>query len=76
MEQSFICPNCESLDIESQEFVSVKKNFDKKNPWSSVLQIIKYGKCKKKIPAHLGERWNDISFQEAQEEWKLKFKEK
>jgi len=38
------------------------------------LQIIVCATCKNEIPSHLGERWNNISFQEAQQEWKLKFK--
>ena len=74
----FICPECSSTEIESEQFLSLEPTNTKqeKNPWASVLQIIICSTCKIKIPSHLGERWNDISFQEAQEEWKLKFKKK
>ena len=72
----FICPECSSKEIESEEFLSIEPTTNKlqKNPWESVLQIIVCATCKNKIPSHLGERWNNISFQEAQQEWKLKFK--
>ena len=65
----FICPNCNSKDILDQKFVSIEKP-KYEDPWSSVTQIIKCANCKKNIPAHLGERWNNISIEQAKEEYK------
>jgi len=65
----FICPNCNSKDILDQKFVSIDKP-NSEDPWSSVTQIIKCANCKKNIPAHLGERWNNISIEQAKEEFK------
>ena len=65
----FICPNCNSKDILDQKFVSIEKP-KYEDPWSSVTQIIKCANCKKNIPAHLGERWNNISIEQAKEEFK------
>ena len=64
MDDEFICPNCNSKEILDQKFVSIDKP-NSKDPRSSVTQIIKCANCKKNIPAHLGERWNNISFEQA-----------
>ena len=78
VESTFICPECSSTEIESEEFLSLEptKTQKKQNPWASVLQIIRCASCKNKIPSHLGERWNNLSIQEAQQEWKSKYKKK
>ena len=65
----FICPNCNSKNILDQKFVSIEKP-NSNDPWSSVTQIIKCANCKKDIPAHLGERWDNISIEQAKEEYK------
>ena len=66
---NFICPNCLSEEILTEKFVSIE--LPKSNdPWSSISQIIQCRDCKKKIPAHLGERWNDITLKHAKEEFK------
>ncbi|MDC3372750.1 hypothetical protein OAW30_00360 [Candidatus Pelagibacter sp.] len=67
--KKFICPNCLGEKILNEKFVSIGLPKDK-NPWSSISQIIKCATCKKKIPAHLGERWNNISINQAKEEYK------
>ena len=68
MDDEFICPNCNSKEILDQKFVSIDKT-NSKDPWSSITQIIKCAGCKKKIPAHLGERWDNISFEQAKIEF-------
>ena len=68
----FKCPNCEGEEILEQKFLSIEEPNDS-NPWSSVTQIIKCDGCKKTIPAHLGERWNRITFKEARKEYFKKF---
>ena len=65
---SFICPECNSKDYKSTIYVSTIP--DPNDPWSSVLQQIECAKCLKYIPAHIGERWNNISIEEAKNEWK------
>ena len=65
----FICPNCNSKEILEEKFVSIAPS-QSKDPWTSVSQIIKCAGCKKNIPAHLGERWDNITFQNAKEEFK------
>ena len=43
-------------------------------PWSSVTQVIKSDSCKKTIPAHLGERWDGITLEQAKKEYLEKYK--
>ena len=68
MDDEFICPNCNSKEILDQKFVSIDKT-NSEDPWSSIAQIIKCAGCKKNIPAHLGERWDNISFEQAKIEF-------
>ena len=68
----FKCPNCECEEILEQKFLSIEEPNDL-NPWSSVTQVIKCDSCKKTIPAHLGERWDEITFEEARKEYFKKF---
>ena len=65
---NFIYPNCLSNKILNEKFVSINK--PNTNPWSSITQIMKCKKCKKDIPAHLGERWDNISIEKAKEEYR------
>lgn len=73
-EGSFICPECGHT--ESRETVYVSKTPSKNNPWSSVLQIMTCGKCWSRIPAHIGERWDGMTEEEAKIEWKTVYREK
>ena len=70
--EDFKCPNCECEEILEQKFLSIEEPNDL-NPWSSVTQVIKCDSCKKTIPAHLGERWDGITFEEARKEYFKKF---
>ena len=72
-EGAFICPECGSTEAGSQAMVSPL--FDAGDPWSSVLQIIACAKCDFIIPAHLGERWDQISIEEAQQSWKNDYRD-
>ena len=75
MEQEFICPECRSTESKYEQYVSRDPPVPKdKNPWSSVLQIITCKQCHREIPAHLGERWNNISIEDAQKEWKKEYR--
>ena len=71
----FLSPNCGSTESTVEQYVSMDPPVPKdKNPWSSVLQTITCQKCLKKIPAHLGERWDNRSIEDAKKEWIEQFK--
>ena len=42
---------------------------DPNDPWSNVLQQYECANCNNYIPAHLAERWDDVSFEKVMEEW-------
>jgi RNA polymerase subunit RPABC4/transcription elongation factor Spt4 len=74
MEQEFICPNCGSTESKYEEYVSKEvPDSRNQNPWNSVLQIITCKKCHRKIPAHLGKRWDNISIEDAKNEWEKEY---
>ncbi|WP_440675491.1 hypothetical protein [Candidatus Pelagibacter sp. HIMB1593] len=66
---NFICPSCLSYKILTEKFISIGLP-NNNDPWSSITQIIQCGNCKKNIPAHLGERWNNLTLESAREELK------
>ena len=70
--ENFICPNCNSKEILEQKFLSIEAP-NNSDPWSSVTHVIKCDSCKMTIPAHLGERWNGITFEEAKKEYLEKY---
>ncbi len=39
------------------------------DPWRGVLQIITCGDCGRDVPAHLAERWNGLTVDEARRDW-------
>jgi hypothetical protein len=73
-DQNFICPECGSTAVGCSVFVST--SYDKNDPWSAVLQRCVCLNCQSTIPAHLGERWNDMTYDEACAEWRLIYKGK
>jgi len=64
----FICPECGSR--EANEFVCVETLPSETDPWSAILQRCKCAKCGNIIPAHLAERWDGLSQEQAVREWK------
>ena len=71
---SFQCPECGSIKIKSRLYVSTIPDPD--DPWSSVLQQLECVSCNSCIPAHLGERWDNISYEDAKKEWIKIYKRK
>ena len=63
----FKCPECNSYKYKSHLYVSNEPNPD--DPWSSILQQYECANCNNYVPAHLAERWDNISFEKAKEEW-------
>ena len=72
--ESFICPECNSTKYKSHLCVSTEP--DSNDPWSSILQQYECAKCENYIPAHLAERWNNISYKKALNDWKKIYKKK
>jgi|TARA_Y100000310_G_C20578950_1_gene761976 hypothetical protein len=72
MENEFICPECGSKEAGEHMMVSKEPPTakSKEDPWASVLQQTECASCKKIIPIHLGERWDNISIEAAKKEWK------
>ena len=64
---AFLCPECGSTAAASSMLVSSQPQED--DPSSAVLDWITCASCESEIPAHLGERWNDITPGQAREEW-------
>ena len=64
---SFICPECNSTEYKSHLYVSTIP--DPNDPWSNVLQQYECAKCENYIPAHLAERWENMTVKQAKDEW-------
>ena len=67
----FICPECGSKKI--QENFHYQNNLGT-GLYSNVSHEIQCSSCFMDIPGHLGERLNNISIQEAKNEWLYKYK--
>ena len=71
MDNEFICPECGSKDAYTGMYISKSQPSEKnRDPWAGVLQQSECASCKMIIPDHLGERWDNISIEKAQKEWK------
>jgi len=64
---TFKCPERGSTEL--NEFPFVEPEFSEDDPWSGVLQRYKCASCKFTIPAHLAERWDGLSYDQAVQEW-------
>ena len=73
-EQSFLCPECGSEQAGICCMVSTRFSPDPDDVWSGVLQIIECAHCGFSIPAHLGERWDGLSIEDAQQEWREQYR--
>jgi hypothetical protein len=69
----FICPECDSRDVKEEVMIS-RPQPTGKSPWEGILQQMECASCKMIIPAHLGERWDNMSIEEAQKEWKKNYR--
>ena len=72
MNNEFICPECGSKEPGDHMMVSREPptGKGKEDPWASVLQQTECASCKNVIPDHLGDRWDNMSIEESQKEWK------
>ena len=73
---SFKCPECGEAKVASNLCVSTdwSTGGEATSPWSYVLQQIHCANCDKYIPSHLGERWDNMSYESARNEWFNKYK--
>ncbi len=73
--QPFICPNCRSSDCSGLAFVDPPCTFSG-SPWDSVFQLRFCGECGATIPAHLAERWEGMTVEEAEKEWERLYRDR
>ena len=73
---SFKCPECGSTETRSQLNVStdLSTGGGYSSPWSHVLLQYECAGCNECIPGHLGERWNDITYEKAKKDWEEIYK--
>lgn len=64
----FICPECGSR--EAREILCVDYEKETDDPWTAVLQVLVCAQCRCGIPAHLAERWDGMTVEAAQKEWR------
>jgi hypothetical protein len=69
-DQPFICPECGSGEAGIVAHISPDPRLIGTDPWAGVLETIQCGNCRRNIPAHLAERWNGLSLEEARKEWR------
>ena len=69
---AFFCPECGSR--EARQGIMIDLLFDATDPWSGVLQRYQCARCNMVIPAHLAERWNGISSEQAVKEWRRDYR--
>jgi predicted RNA-binding Zn-ribbon protein involved in translation (DUF1610 family) len=74
-ENAFKCPNCDGEEIGEMLHVSPDLKTESHNPWSKVLHRQGCASCGCLIPAHLGERWSNLTFADAKREWHEIYKE-
>ena len=68
--KEFICPECGSKESGEEIFMSKEPLPGKsKNPWANVMQQVECGDCKMIIPTHLAERWDNLTVEQAKDEW-------
>jgi RNA polymerase subunit RPABC4/transcription elongation factor Spt4 len=64
----FICPECGSRETGIVSLV--EREFVKGDAWSAILQEYQCPQCHSIIPAHLAERWDNLTVEQAQKEWR------
>ena len=70
--RTFICSECGSLEASLHTMVSPIPDAD--DAWSDILQTMTCAGCGFDIPAHLAERWDGITIEQAQQEWRKIYK--
>ncbi|NOQ94958.1 MAG: hypothetical protein GQ547_10045 [Methylophaga sp.] len=66
-EQPFLCPECGGE--QAYNIINVSPIFDPDDPITNILEWISCKQCGAEIPAHIAERWNGCTNEQAQKEW-------
>lgn len=69
----FICPECGSR--EAKGFTMIEPSPRSSGFWASVFSTITCAECGREIPAHLAERWNGLSVEDARGKWREVYRE-
>jgi len=64
----FICPECGSQKPGVASLV--EREFIEGDAWSAILQEYQCPQCRSIIPAHLAERSDELTVEQAQREWR------
>jgi hypothetical protein len=68
--KEFICPECGCKESGEEILMSKEPPATKnKNPWAGVMQKVVCNDCNMIIPTHLAERWDNLSIEQAKDEW-------
>ena len=77
--QPFLCPDCRSKNCSGFAFVDPAWTFGigepSKSPWEFVFQLCFCADCGATLPAHLAERWEGRTVEEAVREWEEKYRD-
>lgn len=66
----FVCPECGSTHPATARMIGRHSMpVGDSDPWAAVLQVISCASCGCRIPAHLAERWDGRSVEQARREW-------
>lgn len=66
VEKMFVCTECGSFEGSTRLQLAPS---DAHGAWSGIVNAIRCARCGYTIPVHLGERWNDITIEQAREQW-------
>lgn len=70
--QHFICPECGNTEPGEETMVSPE--FDINDPRTEVMQWLRCNQCGVNIPAHIAERWDNLTEEEARQAWHDKYR--
>jgi predicted RNA-binding Zn-ribbon protein involved in translation (DUF1610 family) len=72
----FVCPECGSTRPATAQMIGRHATpVRDPNPWAVILQVISCSSCGYRIPAHLAERWEGRSVEQARREWGETYRE-
>jgi len=63
----FVCPECGSKERPTRALVEPIGEMD--DPWSAITEVLTCTGCGSDVPAHLGERWDGLSEDDAEDQW-------
>ncbi|MBE0440389.1 MAG: hypothetical protein IBX57_11675 [Gammaproteobacteria bacterium] len=67
-DEPFLCPECGGDKAYLAKHVSIE--FVPDDPVTHILEWIECKQCHSDIPAHIAERWNGLTVEQAKQEWR------